>query len=58
MQLTGDTTQVQVVELQSDDTGLGFGIVGGRSTGVVVKTILPAAPADKVTVYVLYVYIV
>ena len=36
-----------MIELSSDGGGLGFGIVGGRSTGVVVKTILPAGPADK-----------
>ncbi len=31
----------------NDGTGLGFGIIGGRSTGVVVKTILPGGVADR-----------
>ena len=31
-------------------TGLGFGIIGGRSTGVVVKTILPGGVADAVRI--------
>ena len=31
-------------------TGLGFGIIGGRSTGVVVKTILPGGVADAVCI--------
>ncbi|ROI16075.1 Multiple PDZ domain protein, partial [Anabarilius grahami] len=32
--------QIHHVELQNDGSGLGFGIVGGRSTGTMVKTIL------------------
>ncbi|XP_070564544.1 multiple PDZ domain protein-like [Ptychodera flava] len=38
---------VENVTLHNDGTGLGFGIVGGRSTGVVVKTILPRGVADR-----------
>uniref|UniRef100_A0A4W3JXR9 Multiple PDZ domain protein n=1 Tax=Callorhinchus milii TaxID=7868 RepID=A0A4W3JXR9_CALMI len=37
---------VESIELVNDGSGLGFGIVGGRTTGVVVKTILPAGVAD------------
>uniref|UniRef100_A0A7E4WAR3 PDZ domain-containing protein n=1 Tax=Panagrellus redivivus TaxID=6233 RepID=A0A7E4WAR3_PANRE len=48
VKLTGDWTQIQVVHLPNDPSaGLGFGIVGGASTGVVVKTILPGSAADK-----------
>ncbi len=36
---------MEVIELINDGTGLGFGIIGGRSTGVVVKTILPGGVA-------------
>jgi len=39
---------VEAVELHNDGSGLGFGIIGGRSTGVVVKTILPGGVADRV----------
>ncbi|CAD6192509.1 unnamed protein product [Caenorhabditis auriculariae] len=46
-QLSGDWTQVEVIRLSTESGGLGFGIVGGTSTGVVVKTILPGSPADK-----------
>uniref|UniRef100_A0A8R1EBX6 PDZ domain-containing protein n=1 Tax=Caenorhabditis japonica TaxID=281687 RepID=A0A8R1EBX6_CAEJA len=45
--LSGDWTQIEVIRLSTDNGGLGFGIVGGTSTGVVVKTILPGSPADK-----------
>lgn len=38
---------MEVIELINDGTGLGFGIIGGRSTGVVVKTILPGGVADR-----------
>ncbi|KAK6043491.1 hypothetical protein COOONC_19004, partial [Cooperia oncophora] len=48
--LSGDWTQVEVIRLSTEGGGLGFGIVGGASTGVVVKTILPGSPADKRTV--------
>ncbi|XP_058240794.1 multiple PDZ domain protein isoform X3 [Hemibagrus wyckioides] len=40
-------TQVEAIELVNDGTGLGFGIVGGKTTGVIVKTILPGGIADK-----------
>lgn len=39
---------VESIELVNDGSGLGFGIVGGRTTGVVVKTILPGGVADRV----------
>ncbi|XP_073227363.1 multiple PDZ domain protein-like isoform X1 [Porites lutea] len=38
---------IETVELHNDGSGLGFGIVGGRSTGVIVKTILPGGVADR-----------
>ncbi|KAL8570734.1 hypothetical protein ACOMHN_039168 [Nucella lapillus] len=44
--LSADWTQLEVIDLINDGTGLGFGIIGGRSTGVVVKTILPGGVAD------------
>uniref|UniRef100_T1INI3 Uncharacterized protein n=1 Tax=Strigamia maritima TaxID=126957 RepID=T1INI3_STRMM len=47
MVLNTEWAQVDVVDLINDGTGLGFGIVGGRSTGVVVKTILPGGVADR-----------
>jgi len=40
---------VEVIDLVNDGSGLGFGIIGGRSTGVVVKTILPGGVADRVS---------
>ncbi|XP_026124036.1 patj homolog isoform X2 [Carassius auratus] len=36
-----------MIELVNDGTGLGFGIVGGKTTGVIVKTILPGGIADQ-----------
>ncbi|XP_071131109.1 multiple PDZ domain protein-like isoform X13 [Mytilus edulis] len=46
MVLNTEWTQIEVIDLINDGTGLGFGIIGGRSTGVVVKTILPGGIAD------------
>ncbi|XP_077058121.1 multiple PDZ domain protein isoform X3 [Siphateles boraxobius] len=40
-------THVETIELVNDGTGLGFGIVGGKTTGVIVKTILPGGLADQ-----------
>ena len=39
---------METIELVNDGSGLGFGIVGGKSTGVIVKTILPGGIADQV----------
>uniref|UniRef100_A0A8D0HJN6 PATJ crumbs cell polarity complex component n=1 Tax=Sphenodon punctatus TaxID=8508 RepID=A0A8D0HJN6_SPHPU len=38
---------VEDVELVNDGSGLGFGIVGGKSSGVVVRTIVPGGLADQ-----------
>ncbi|KAL2098196.1 hypothetical protein ACEWY4_007403 [Coilia grayii] len=38
---------IQVIELENDGTGLGFGIVGSNGADIIVKTILPGGPADK-----------
>ncbi|XP_067368265.1 inaD-like protein isoform X3 [Channa argus] len=35
------------IELLNDGSGLGFGIVGGKMTGVVVRTIVPNSVADR-----------
>ncbi|CAF2877629.1 unnamed protein product [Rotaria sp. Silwood2] len=40
-------TQIEVVELTNDGSGLGFGITGNKSTGVVVKAIVPGSIVDK-----------
>ncbi|KAK6624471.1 hypothetical protein RUM44_011330 [Polyplax serrata] len=47
MVLNTEWSQVEVIDLVNDGSGLGFGIIGGRSTGVVVKTILPGGVADR-----------
>uniref|UniRef100_A0AAR5PDU3 PDZ domain-containing protein n=1 Tax=Dendroctonus ponderosae TaxID=77166 RepID=A0AAR5PDU3_DENPD len=47
MVLSTEWSQVEVIDLVNDGSGLGFGIVGGRSTGVVIKSILPGGIADK-----------
>ena len=43
---------MEVVELVNDGSGLAFGIVGGRSSGVVVKSVLPGGVADRVSINV------
>ncbi|XP_032152713.1 inaD-like protein isoform X11 [Sapajus apella] len=40
---------VEEVELINDGSGLGFGIVGGKTSGVVVRTIVPGGLADRDT---------
>ncbi|KAH8366141.1 hypothetical protein KR093_009699 [Drosophila rubida] len=42
-----DYAQIQAIELVNDGTGLGFGIIGARNSGVIVKTILPGGVADR-----------
>jgi len=48
-QLNTEWAQVEVIELIDDGSGLGFEITGGRSTGVVVQTVLPGGAADRVS---------
>ncbi|XP_060890085.1 inaD-like protein isoform X2 [Labrus mixtus] len=38
---------LEEIELVNDGSGLGFGIVGGKTSGVVVRTLLPNSVADK-----------
>lgn len=39
---------VEEIELMNDGSGLGFGIVGGKAAGVVVRTLVQNSVADKV----------
>uniref|UniRef100_A0A8D3CVE9 PATJ crumbs cell polarity complex component n=1 Tax=Scophthalmus maximus TaxID=52904 RepID=A0A8D3CVE9_SCOMX len=43
----GHWGHVEEIELANDGSGLGFGIVGGKSSGVVVRTLVPNSAADK-----------
>ncbi|XP_045568838.1 patj homolog [Salmo salar] len=43
--IANEKRHIELIELENDGKGLGFGIVGGRSSGVLVKTILPSGPA-------------
>ncbi|XP_063548505.1 patj homolog [Cydia strobilella] len=45
--VAGDWAQVEVINLVNDGTGLGFGIIGARTSGVIVKTILAGGVADR-----------
>lgn len=47
-QLNTEWVQIEAIDLTSDGSAWGFGITGGRSTGVVVKTIVPGSVTDKV----------
>nr|XP_014352293.1 PREDICTED: inaD-like protein [Latimeria chalumnae] len=38
---------IEDIELINDGSGLGFGIVGGKSTGVIVRTVVPGGLADR-----------
>uniref|UniRef100_A0A182TAZ5 PDZ domain-containing protein n=1 Tax=Anopheles maculatus TaxID=74869 RepID=A0A182TAZ5_9DIPT len=42
-----DWSRILDIELVNDGTGLGFGIIGARATGVTVKTILAGGVADR-----------
>ncbi|XP_046892816.1 inaD-like protein isoform X2 [Hypomesus transpacificus] len=44
---TEEWGHVEHIELLNDGSGLGFGIVGGKATGVVVRTLVPNSVADK-----------
>lgn len=42
-----DWCQVEIIELINNGSGLGFGIIGGNQSGVIVKTIVPDGVADQ-----------
>lgn len=42
-----ECVQIQSLELVNDGTGLGFGIIGARTSGTIVKTIKPGGVADR-----------
>ncbi|GAB0086267.1 Patj [Sergentomyia squamirostris] len=45
--IPSEWAQIQAIELVNDGTGLGFGIIGARTAGVIVKTILAGGVADR-----------
>lgn len=45
--MASEWAQVQSIELVNDGTGLGFGIIGAKTSGVIVKTILAGGVADR-----------
>ncbi|XP_055380117.1 patj homolog [Condylostylus longicornis] len=47
MVLSTEWSQVEVIDLVNDGNGLGFMLVGGRSTGVVIKCLIPGGVAER-----------
>ncbi|KAL7727750.1 hypothetical protein ACLKA6_008082 [Drosophila palustris] len=47
MVLSTEWSQVEVIDLINDGSGLGFILVGGRSTGVVIKALTPGGVAER-----------
>lgn len=50
MVLLSEWCQVEVIDLVNDGTslsGLGFILVGGKSTGVVIKALIPGGTAER-----------
>lgn len=45
--MSSECVQIQSLELVNDGTGLGFGIIGARTSGTIVKTIKPGGVADR-----------
>lgn len=41
---------MEEIKLVNDGAGLGFGIVGGKPSGVVVRTLVPDSVAHRVSV--------
>ncbi|EDV93308.1 patj homolog isoform X2 [Drosophila grimshawi] len=47
MVLSTEWSQVEIIDLINDGNGLGFILVGGRSTGVVIKALTPGGVAER-----------
>lgn len=52
MVLSTEWAQLECINLETDGNGLGFGIFGGRSSGVIVKTVVPGGAAAKVCSFI------
>lgn len=47
MVLSTEWSQVELIDLINDGNGLGFILVGGKSTGVVIKALIPGGVAER-----------
>lgn len=47
MVLSTEWSQVEIIDLINDGNGLGFILVGGKSTGVVIKALIPGGVAER-----------
>lgn len=47
MVLSTEWSQVEIIDLVNDGNGLGFILVGGISTGVVIKALIPGGVAER-----------
>lgn len=47
MVLSTEWSQVETIDLINDGNGLGFILVGGKSTGVVIKSLIPGGVAER-----------
>lgn len=47
MVLSTEWSQVEIIELINDGNGLGFILVGGKSTGVVIKALIPGGVSER-----------
>lgn len=47
MVLSTEFSEVEIIELVNDGNGLGFILVGGKSTGVVIKALIPGGVSER-----------
>lgn len=47
MVLSTEWSQVEIIDLINDGNGLGFILVGGKSTGVVIKALIPGGVSER-----------
>lgn len=47
MVLSTEWSQIEVITINNDGNGWGFMLVGGKSTGVVIKTVIPGSAVER-----------
>ena len=57
VQFSSQLIQVEVIDLFNDGTGLGFGIVGTKDSGVVIMTIVANSVSARVCIVLLVFYL-
>ncbi|VDM16243.1 unnamed protein product [Hydatigera taeniaeformis] len=57
--LNSEWSEIELIRLRNDfNSGLGFGLLGNKTTGVLVRNIVPGGTGDLVSIHIICVFVV